>query len=229
MNSEVVANKIKKQLELYPGVFDITDSFESGKDELEISLKAEGEFLGITLTDVARQVRQAFFGAEAQRIQRGRDDVRVMVRFPENERRSLIDLQRMYIRTPGGVEVPFSEVAVAQMGKSLPTIRRVDRYRTISVTADADEKSADVTAIRRELDEVVLPELMGSYPLVNFSLEGEAREQRQSMSGLRVGIVIVLFGIYAMLAVAFRSYSQPFIVMSADSVRDRGGDFGGTS
>lgn len=212
---ESVADQIKTQLALYPGVFDITDSFQAGKDELEISLKPQGEFLGVSLTDVARQVRQAFFGSEAQRVQRGRDDVRVMVRFPEDERRSLIDLQRMYIRTPNGVQVPFSEVAQATMGKSLPSILRVDRNRTISVTAEADDHAADITAIRRDLDEVVLPQILESFPLVNYSMEGEARQQRQSMSGLRVGIVIVLAGIYSMLAIAFRSYSQPFIVMSA--------------
>jgi multidrug efflux pump subunit AcrB len=212
---DAAAEAVKERLQYYPGVFDITDSFEAGKDELRIALKPAGEFLGISLNDVARQVRQAFFGAEAQRIQRGRDDVRVMVRFPQDERRSIIDLQRMYIRTPQGTEVPFSEVATAEMGKSLPTIRRIDRNRTISVTADADDQAADVTAIRRELDETVLPEILAAYPTVSYSLEGEAREQRQSMSGLRVGIVIVLFGIFAMLAVVFRSYSQPFIVMSA--------------
>lgn len=212
---EDISDQIKERLTVFPGVFDITDSFEAGKDELEITLKPAGEFLGITLNDVARQVRQAFFGAEAQRIQRGRDDVRVMVRYPEGERRSLVDLQRMYVRTPSGVEVPFSEVAEATMGKSLPTIRRIDRNRTITVSADADVQVADVTAVRRELDEEILPELLAPYSSVSYSLEGEAREQRQSMSGLRVGIVIVLFGIYAMLAIAFRSYSQPFIVMSA--------------
>ena len=212
---DVVANQIKEALATYAGVSDITDSFEAGKDEIEITLKPEGEYLGITLNDVARQVREAFFGAQAQRIQRGKDDLRVMVRYPEAERRSINDLRRMYIRTADGKEIPFSEVAEARMGSSLPTIRRIDRNRTISVTADVDQDNADVTAIRAELERVVIPGILADHPTVNFSMEGEAREQRDSITSLKVGVVIVLFGIYAMLAIAFRSYSQPFIVMSA--------------
>lgn len=210
-----IADRIKERLLEYPGLFDITDSFQSGKDELQISLKPEGEFLGISVNDIARQVRQAFFGAEAQRIQRGSDDIRVMVRYPEDERRSEVDLRRMYIRAPDGTEVPFEEVAHAEMGKSLPSITRIDRNRTISVSADADFAVADVEAIRRDLEEGFLPALLSNYPTVNFSMEGEAREQRESMAGLYMGVMLVLCGIYGMLAIAFRSYFQPFIVMSA--------------
>jgi len=210
---DAFATKLKEQLATYPGVVDIVDSFESGKDELKLTLKPAARNLGLTSDDLARQVRQAFFGLEAQRIQRGRDDVRIMVRYPEDERRSLANLENMRIRTPNGVEVPFSEVADAEMGKSLPSIRRVDRNRTLNVTADIIEGKGDVEAIKLDLMEKYLPDLLALHPEITFSLEGEAREQRESFESLRFGVMLVLFTIYAMLAIVFKSYLQPFIVM----------------
>jgi multidrug efflux pump subunit AcrB len=208
-----MANQLKEQLTTYPGVVDIIDSFESGKDELKLTLKPAARNLGLTSQDLARQVRQAFFGLEAQRIQRGRDDVRIMVRYPEEERRSLANLENMKIRTPDGNEVPFSEVADAEMGKSLPNIRRVDRNRTLNVTADIEEGRGDVEAVKLDLVENYLPELLVHHPEISFSLEGEAREQRESFESLKYGVLLVLFAIYGMLAIVFRSYVQPFIVM----------------
>ncbi|MEX0325990.1 MAG: efflux RND transporter permease subunit [Puniceicoccaceae bacterium] len=210
---DALSLKLKDQLATYPGVVDILDSFESGKDELKLTLKPAARNLGLTSEDLARQVRQAFFGLEAQRIQRGRDDVRVMVRYPEEERRSLGNLENMRIRTPDGKEVPFAEVANAEMGKSLPNIRRVDRNRTLNVTADIEEGKGDVEKVKADLVENFLPDLLALNPEVSFSLEGEAREQRESFESLRFGIILVLFGIYAMLAIVFRSYAQPFIIM----------------
>jgi multidrug efflux pump subunit AcrB len=210
---DALATELKEQLATYPGVVDILDSFESGKDEIKLTLKPAARNLGLTSEDLARQVRQAFFGLEAQRIQRGRDDVRIMVRYPEGERRSLANLENMRIRTPDGREVPFAEVADAVMGKSLPSIRRVDRNRTLNVTADIEEGKGDVEAVKADLEENYLPELLAFHPEVSFSLEGEAREQRESFESLRFGVLLVLFGIYAMLAVVFRSYAQPFIIM----------------
>jgi len=208
-----LAADIKDQLRTYPGVVDIADSFEAGKDEIKLRLKPAASNLGLTTEDLARQVRQAFFGLEAQRIQRGRDDVRVMVRYPENERRSVANLENMRIRTPDGQAVPFAEVAVAEMGKSLPAIRRVDRNRTLNVTADIEEGRGNVEAVKASLSEDFLPRLLAAHPEVSFSLEGEAREQQESFESLRYGIILVLFSIYAMLAIVFRSYLQPFIIM----------------
>lgn len=208
-----LSEAIKEQLAVYPGVVDIADSYESGKDEIKLTLKPAASNLGLTTADLARQVRQAFFGLEAQRIQRGRDDVRVMVRYPEDERRSLYNLETMRIRTPDGSQVPFSEVADIEMGKSLPTIRRVDRNRTLNITADVEEGVADVEAVKADLSERYLPDLLAQHPQVTFSLEGEAREQRESFESLQYGVMLVLFSIYAILAVVFRSYLQPFIIM----------------
>jgi multidrug efflux pump subunit AcrB len=157
-------------------------------------------------------VRYAFFGAEAQRIQRGRDDVRVMVRYPESERRNLASLDTMRIRTRDGAEVPFGNVAEVEIGRGFSTIRRVDRARAVNVTADVNKEEVDVNQIIADI-EPLLEELTEKYPGVRYKYEGELREQRESFASLMYGAVFVLFSIYALLAIPFRSYIQPLIVM----------------
>jgi multidrug efflux pump subunit AcrB len=171
--------------------------------------------VGLTLSDLARQVRQAFYGEEAQRIQRGRDDVRVMVRYPEGQRRSLGDLENLRIRTPAGGQAPFATVAEAQFGRGYAAIRRVDRARAINVTAETDPAKADPNRITAELRASFLPQLKAKYPGLRYTFEGERREQRDTMGGLLRGFAIAMFLIYALLAVPLRSYLQPLIIMSA--------------
>jgi multidrug efflux pump subunit AcrB len=209
---EAMAERVKAHMRQYPGVFDIEDSVEAGKDEVQLTIRPQAELLGLSAQDLARQVRQAFFGADVQRIQRGRDDVRVIVRYPASERRSLENLQSMYLRTPAGVEVPFSEVAEAVRGRSLSVIRRIDRQRILDVSADVDKENANVEAIKRDLSDF-LQSISAEYPGVRNSLEGEAREQRESFASLWLGLAFVLFIVYTLLAIPFRSYLQPFIVM----------------
>ena len=129
---------LQRKLSTFEGLYDIQDSYERANEEYELDLKPEAEYLGVTAVNLAQQVRSAFFGSEAQRTQRGRDEVRVIVRYPESERRSLGSLQTMMIRTADGTEVPFETVAEIVPGKSLPTIRRIDRKRIIQVSADAN-------------------------------------------------------------------------------------------
>lgn len=207
-----VAEAVRSRLEEYPGIFDIQDSFEDGKPEIELSMRPEAELLGLSASDLGRQVRQAFFGAEAQRIQRGRDDVRVMVRYPESERRSVGSLDTMRIRTSSGVEVPFANVARVEMGHGFSTIRRVDRQRVVNVSADVDKERTDVPAIAADM-EGFLKELLVHYPGVRYSFEGELREQRESFGSLAFGTAFALFAIYTLLAIPFRSYVQPLVVM----------------
>ncbi len=209
----LVADALKTQLNTYPGVFDAFHTFEGGKEEVKLTLRPEAEILGLTLEDLARQVRQAFYGFEVQRIQRGRDEVRVFVRYPESERRSLDSLSSMRIRTPTGTEVPFGEVASARFGRGFSTIQRIDRLRAVNVRADVNKEAADVEAIKRDLD-AVMPQILADHPQVSYVLEGEAREQQESFASVGIGILFVLFVIYALLAIPFRSYIQPLIVMS---------------
>jgi multidrug efflux pump subunit AcrB len=210
-----VSKLLQKKLMEYPGLYDIQDSFETANQELELELKPQASNLGVTAQNLASQVRQAFFGSEAQRIQRGRDDVRVMVRYPESERNSLAALKRMMIRTQTGQEVPFEEVANVVPGKALPSIRRIDRNRIVRVSAEGDPQTVDVDGIQEELTSLVVPQLLRDYPTVKFSLEGRAAESRDNSAEFKSGCIFVVIVIYVLLAIPFRSYFQPFIVMSA--------------
>jgi len=210
---EAVAEKIKQKLATYDGVFDISDNLSDGKQELKIELLPEAELLGFDLRQVTRQVREAFYGNEAQRIQRGRDDIRVMVRYPLNERGNLADLDELLVRTPEGEQARFGDIATAQWGRSPSTIYHVAQERAVNVIADIDKTSVNMTLLSEDLSEY-LDELLLQYPRVQASLEGEAKEQRDSFVTMMWGGAIVLFGIYTLLAIPFASYSQPFIVMS---------------
>lgn len=209
------ADEIKSQLAGYAGVFDISDSFQDGKRELRLDIKPGAETLGLRLEDLGRQVRQAFYGEEAQRIQRGRDDVRVMVRYPEDRRRSLDDLERMRIRTADGGSVPFSQVAEVQPGYGFASIKRVDRSRTVNVTASVDRSLTTGGAVVGDLESRILPEVLARYPGVVYIFEGMQAEQLEAIGGLQIGFVIALFGIFALLAIPLKSYVQPLIIMSA--------------
>ena len=208
-----VADHIKTRLSTYPTVFDIADSMSDGKEELQIELTQQGLALGLNRVNVAGQVRNSFFGSQAQRIQRGRDDVRVMVRLPIDERRSVADLQNILINTPDGGSVPLSHVATLTAGQSPSTINRIDRYRTLNVTADIEKNNTNMTILQADLTEY-LDELMQQYPGVDYKLEGEAKEQRESFGSLAWALVFVFFIIYALLAIPLKSYLQPIIVMS---------------
>lgn len=206
--------QIQTYLAGYPGVFDISDNHEAGKEELQLSIKPEAELLGITLDDLARQVQQAFLGREAQRIQRGRDDVRIVVRYPARERHSLANLKQMHIRTPNGIEVPFADVADITIERSAAAIHRTDRFRTLNISADLNKKTVQVEVLKRDL-KAWLNETLAVHPGVQYSLQGEAQEQSESFASVISGALLAIVGIYAMLAIPFRSYSQPLIVMSA--------------
>jgi multidrug efflux pump subunit AcrB len=206
---------LKEILAEYPGVKDLGDSFLPGKKELKIQLTPEARTLGLTLSDLARQVRAGFYGEEVQRIQRGRDDIRVMVRYPEEERRSLGDIDDMRVRLAGGVEVPFTTLAEVEEGRGYSVIDRTDRQRVVTVTGDIDEALANANEINQDLRQDVLPGLARDFPGLSFDFEGEQREQSESMRSLGINFLVAQFAIFALLAIPFRSYSQPLIIMSA--------------
>jgi len=210
---QTVAEQIKQRLATYPSVFDIADSMSDGKEELQIELTEQGLAIGLNRVDVSRQVRNSFFGVQVQRIQRGRDDVRVMVRLPIDERRSVADLKDILIQTPNGGRVPLSHVATLVPGQSPSTITRIDRYRTLNVSADVEKTDTNMTVLQADL-KAYLDELVQQYPGVSHSLEGEAKEQRESFGSLLWGMIFVFFVIYGLLAIPFKSYLQPLVVMS---------------
>lgn len=208
--------ELQRKLESFEGLYDIIDTYENANEEYNLALKPEAEFLGLTATNLAQQIRSAFFGSEAQRIQRDRDEIRVMVRYPEAERRSLASLQNMMIRTANGTEVPFETVAEVIPGKSLPSIRRVDRNRIIQVSADGDTNKLDIESIELEILEEFLPNLVATkYQGMGFEVRGRAAEARDNNREMTAGIYFVLAVIFALLAIPLRSYFQPLIVMSA--------------
>jgi multidrug efflux pump subunit AcrB len=209
------ATRLKEELRSYPGAQDITDTFRAGKRELELSITPEAEAAGLSQADLARQVRQAFYGEEAQRIQRGRDDVKVMVRLPEARRASLGGLEELRIRTPDGSEVPFATAARVHSARGPSAIKRTDRRRVVNVTADVDITEGNANEVIADLESNVLPALLSDYPGIRYSLAGEQEEQRETLTGLLRGFLFALLVIYALLAIPFRSYFQPLIVMSA--------------
>ena len=208
------AEKIRLRLAEYPGVIDITDSFRAGKQEVKLDISPSGEALGLSLADLARQVRQAFYGEEIQRIQRGRDDVRVMVRYTEAERKTLSSLNQMRIRTPEGAEVPFAKVASAELGRGFSSINRSERQRVVNVIADVDRTQITANEVIADFGAGKIQKILRDYPRVTYSLEGEQREQSEAADSLLPMFGIALFIIYALLAIPLRSYAQPLIIMS---------------
>ncbi len=208
------ADRLKAELGRYAGVFEIADSLRAGKRQVKLGITAEAEALGLTLSDLARQVRGAFYGTEVQRIQRGREEVRVMLRYPQRERLSLGNLESLRIRTPQGDEIPFSVAGRMEQGRGFAAIERTDGKRTVRVTAAVGPGRApgDIVA---DLERGVMPELIAEFPGLTYSLEGEQQEQAEAFAGLGRSFLVALFVIYTLLAIPFRSYLQPFVVLSA--------------
>ncbi len=208
------AEELKAELSRFNGVFDISDSFRSGKQEVQLALLPEARNLGLTLSDLANQVRGAFYGAEAQRIQRGQDDVRVMVRFPEAERKSIGNLEDMYIRTPNGSQVPFYSVAQFDIGRGYSRINRLDGKRQVEVRADVDRSAVTPEEISAAVRAELLPQFRQRYPDIDVQLGGEQEERAEALGGLAIGPLFSLVIIYGLLAIPLRSYLQPLVIMS---------------
>jgi multidrug efflux pump subunit AcrB len=212
---ELAALELKGEIATYPGTYDIMDDFKPGKEEKKLKARPGATPLGISLKDIAEQVRQAFYGEEAVRIQRGRDDIKVMVRYAGSERRSLAVMEEMRIRTRLGDEIPLEEVAQIDHGRAYSTIQRVDRKRVISVVSDLDHEVGNAARIVGDLKAHFLPQLLKRYPGVNFSMEGDEKRRVESLDSLKRGFVLALMGIYLLLATQFRSYAQPVAIMIA--------------
>lgn len=207
---ELVRNKLKE----YPTIFDIQDNFSGGKEELNIELKPAAHALGLSLADVAQQVRNGVFGFQAQRIQRGRDEIRVMVRYPLANRSAIEDLSNFPISVAGSNnDIPLDDIATLRSSSSPTTLYRIERKTVSNVTADIDKDNADMGAIIRDLS-IAMQQIKSSYPNLNYQFRGEAEEEAESNKNIFSGLIIVVLFIYALLAIPFKSYGQPFIVMS---------------
>lgn len=209
------ATELKEQLGTYAGVRDVADSFRAGKQELHLDVTPEAEAAGLTLAGVARQTRQAFYGEEVQRIQRGRDEIKVMVRLPESDRESMASLEDLRFRTLEGAEIPFSTAVDAELKRGPATIQRTDRQRVVRVSSDLDLEVGNANQILGDLADGFLPALADRYPGLRYAYVGQQQEQRETLGGLFRGFVLALVVIYSLLAIPFKSYMQPAIVMCA--------------
>jgi multidrug efflux pump subunit AcrB len=198
----------------YPKVKDVDDGFQPGKQQLDFTLRPEGKRLGLTARDVARQLRNAYYGAEGLRQQRGRNEIKVMVRLPEAERRSEQTIEDLMIRTPAGTDVPLMEVDAMQRGRAYTTIDRREGRRVVTVSADVSPRS-QAGQVLSDIQETALPTLVEKYPGLQYSFEGHQADMRESIGSLKTTALVAMMVIFVLLAIPFRSYSQPLIVMAS--------------
>ncbi len=212
---ERAASELAMTLQGFDGVIDVYDGFANGKEQLDLKLKPEARALGLTEASMARQLRSSFYGAQAIRQQRGRDEVRVFVRLPKDERQSEYDIDNIYLRTPSGGEIPLTQAANVSRGRSFTSIRRVDGRRTMKISADVIAGKANANVVTGDLIRNTLPGLMDKYPGLSWKKGGQQRSQSETNESLAYGFLFALLGIYGLLAVVFKSYLQPVVIMSA--------------
>lgn len=211
---ERAALRLSEAIADFEGLRDIDPGFSNGKDQLDATLTPVGRALGLTEIDLARQLRAAYFGSEALRQQRGRDEVRVMVRLPEAERRTRQSLESLVLRTPTGGEIPLAQAALLTPNRAETNIRRVDGRRVLNVTADIVEGESNANVLLRRIQQEVMPGIVAATPGLGYSLEGEQREQRESLGQLGFNFLFAMLLVYGLLAIPFKSYFQPVLVMS---------------
>ena len=204
---------LEAALARYPGVRDVRNSHVAGKEELHVEVRPAAETFGLSVAEIARQVRHAFFGAEAQRIQRGRDEVKVMVRYPADERRSIADIREMRVRLADGTALPLVSVADVTFSRGAASLRRRDRRRQVSVTADVDTKLANAVEISRELEREVLPALSRTHPGVSWGFRGELMERTDAIDSMLRGFAFTIVAIFILIAIPLRSYLKAVVIM----------------
>ena len=209
-----IADSVVDGLRGVGGVYDIRSDHTPGIPEIQLELRPEARTLGLTLEELAGQTRGAFFGAEAVRVQRGREEVRVYVRLPADERNSITDVEGYLIRTPSGAEVPVTSVASLNPGVSPPAVRRRDGQRVVTVTADVDPTVISGGEANSILADSILADLTAVYPDLTYTFGGEQQEQLESLGALYRGFAIALLMIFVLLAIPLRSYTKPFIIMA---------------
>ena len=205
---------LAEELAQFSQTRDIDDGYTPGKRQLNYKISPEGHGLGLSATDIARQVRNAFYGSEALRQQRGRSEVRVFVSLPKAERTSEYNLEQLLIRTPAGRDVPLRQVADVEEGRAYTSITRREGRRTVSVTANVDPPS-ETNQVKTTLEADVMPRMQRDYPGLSWGFQGRQADMSESISSLLLGFVFAMMGIYVLLAIPFRSYAQPLIVMIA--------------
>jgi multidrug efflux pump subunit AcrB len=207
------AGDLEEAMGRYTGLYDIRNGVSDTADEFHLDLLPEAESLGITRSDMGRQVRHAFYGAEAQRVQRGIDEVKVMVRYPKADRENVNSLNNMFIRTPGGDEIPFETVAKLKVEQGLLKATRINYQRAAEITAEVYKSDVEPDKVIADIEQNVIPILQKKYPGLDYAISGMADEEAKMAKSMIVGFSLALFGIYALLAIPTKSYLQPLIIM----------------
>lgn len=211
---EHAASDLAATLRTYAGITDVNDGYAKGKPQIDFTITPEGRSLGISADELGRQLRHAYYGAEALRQQRGRNEVKVMVRLEEAERRSMHQLETLQIRTPDGGQAPLSVVAQLDLNTAYTEINRVDGKRILNISCNVVPELVNVNKVRTDLQEGALPSLVADYPGLSYSFEGRQRDEREALASLQRGMPMVLVAIFIVLAAVFRSYLAGLVIMS---------------
>ncbi|MBI1320652.1 MAG: AcrB/AcrD/AcrF family protein [Candidatus Hydrogenedens sp.] len=207
------SEQLEAKLTSMDGVYQVENDFRPGRNELQVSLKPEGEALGLTMADVSRHLSDAFYGAEPQQLQRGRDEVKVRVRYPVDERATVEDLEHSRIRTPTGAEVPLLSVADFSLAPGYAVIKGTNGMRRLAVMARADSSVTTPEAVTEQLTKGFLDRLTANYPGMEWRIRGEVEQNEQTLGGIQNGLFIGILGIFVVMAAIFRSYAQPILIL----------------
>ncbi len=205
---------IKKRLGEFAGVYDIADDNTPGKWEFQFRVKDRALATGVTPTDLGQTVRNAYFGAEVMRLQRGRHEVKLMVRYPEDERNSLIDFREIRVKADDGSQRPITELAEVDLSRGFSEINRVDQMRSITISADLDETTANSDLIITKLQQDFVPQLIRQYPAVSIRWEGQREQSKESVGSLITGFAVAILAMFVLLVLQFRSYVQPILILA---------------
>jgi multidrug efflux pump subunit AcrB len=225
---EGAVEKCKEWLAQYPGVIDIDDDSRPGKWEYQIKVKPKAEAMGVSLAAVAGTIRASFYGEEVMRLQRGRHEVKLMVRYPQDERRTLATLDDIRVTGPDGVQRPIGELADVNVQRGFSEINRLGQKRSITVTADIDAAKSSLTSsqITSDMEKRLMPTLAAEFPLIRVRWEGQQEQTNESLESLGVGFVVALFAMFVLLTMEFKSYFQPFLILAAIPFGIAGAVFG---
>ena len=206
---EAAVERCKAKLATYPAVFDIDDDSRPGKWEYRVRVKGDAQTLGVSTADVAETLRSSYYGAEVMRLQRGRHEVKLMVRYPEEDRHSLADFQNIWVRTADGAERPLTEVAEVDVVRGYSEINRVNQKRSITVLADLDEQRGNAANIVADLQAHFMPELLAEFDGVQVRWEGQQEQAQESVVSLIVASIVALIVMFVLLTLEFKAYAQP--------------------
>jgi multidrug efflux pump subunit AcrB len=225
---EAAVERCKEWLAQYPGVIDIDDDSRPGKWEYQLKVKPRAEAMGVSLADLASTIRASYYGEEVMRLQRGRHEVKLMVRYPREERRSFATLEEIRITGPDGAKRPLKELADVKVARGYSEINRLGQRRSITVTADIDVAKSSLTSaqVTADMEKRLMPDLRRDYPLVRVRWEGQREQSNESLRSLGVGFVVATFAMFVLLTMEFKSYFQPFLIMAAIPFGCAGAVFG---